>query len=204
MTAMGERDQDQLREHAARAFDAWSAVIDQLAIMAIGDDLLNDRLGILHDHLARIVELSGGAREPGVWSCWRCGEPIGAEEERIRDFVGDGVADEDGGETIHQVMICIPCWEADGVRIQFLVPPATDTYDYRDQATARASELGWPDPYSARTFRDGDDVVVDLTWRSDTDPAAVIAVLRDEFAVHAVGTIRYTGPRSTADELADD
>jgi hypothetical protein len=147
-----------------------------------------------------MTELSN-SNGTGMYDCWRCGEPIGADEERIRDFVGD---DGDGGQTSHKVMICIPCWEADGVEIEFLVPLGTDPYDYRDQAEARASELGWPDPYSVRTFRDGDDVVVDLTWRSDTDPAAVIAVLRGEFFVHSVCMIRYTGPGSTADELAGE
>jgi hypothetical protein len=209
-TPLSERDQEQLREHAARAWDVWEGMTDELAILAIPDDLLNQRLGVLHEHLGRIWELTG-AREPGLWNCDRCRKPIGAEEERIRDFVGipdgPGYLDADGNQsrTVHKVMICIPCWEADGVEIEFLVPLGTDPYDYRDQAEARARQLGWPDPYSARTsFGHGNQVVVELVWKSDTDPAAVVAVLRDEFFVHSVCMTRYTGPGSTADELADE
>jgi hypothetical protein len=79
------------------------------------------------------------------------------------------------------------------VEMEFLVPAGVFPLDYRDQARARACELGWPPPHSGGTsFEHESHLVVDLAWKldSNTDPAPVISALEAEFYVRRV----HVGP----------
>jgi hypothetical protein len=55
----------------------------------------------------------------GLYDCWECRKPIGADEERYTDFVaipdGPGCFDASGqpSVTIHRARFCMSCWRGD-------------------------------------------------------------------------------------------
>lgn len=80
------------------------------------------------------------------------------------------------------------------VIIELYPPNVDDCLDHCDKVAARASELGWPEPYSMGTYPGGDRLTVELVWvieAVEIDSAAgVIATLREEFDVCDVRTFR--------------